>query len=145
MSHPVHPALVHFPIACWSLATLADLASMFGSGSAWSEPAWLLAGWLLVIGLAAALAAMAAGMVELLKLDDDHPAFARVNHHMWLAMTAWALYAASLFLRLDDMTLTRPSGLAIALSVAGFIALGMTGWLGGTLVYGYGVGVSRRR
>ncbi|WP_343251093.1 DUF2231 domain-containing protein, partial [Pseudoxanthomonas sp. KAs_5_3] len=25
MRHPLHPALVHFPIACWSLATAGDL------------------------------------------------------------------------------------------------------------------------
>ena len=29
MSHPLHPALVHFPIACWSLATVTDLASLY--------------------------------------------------------------------------------------------------------------------
>ena len=34
MRHPLHPALVHFPIACWSLATAADLA-----GLAFAEPA----------------------------------------------------------------------------------------------------------
>src|SRR5690606_40767462 len=45
MKHPLHPALVHFPIACWTLATLADIGSRW-----WGEPAWRSAGGLLLIG-----------------------------------------------------------------------------------------------
>ena len=36
---PSTPALAHFPVACWSLTTAADLTSL-----AWGEPAWILAG-----------------------------------------------------------------------------------------------------
>lgn len=139
MSHPLHPALVHFPVACWSLATIADLASL-----QWGEPAWKLAGALLAIGTLAALAAMASGFMELVKLDADHPATRDLNRHMLLVMTAFCLYAASLFLRLDGTTLLRPDAMDIGLGVAGFVVLGVAGWLGGKLVYGHGVGVERR-
>lgn len=64
------------------------------------RPAWLLAGVLLVVGTVTAIAAMATGMVELLKVDGDHPATRDLNRHMLLAMAAWGLYAASLLLRL---------------------------------------------
>src|SRR3546814_14287794 len=57
--HPLHPALVHFPVACWSLATIADVASLW-----LGQPAWWLAGVLLVIGTIAALAAMGARSEE---------------------------------------------------------------------------------
>lgn len=139
MSHPLHPALVHFPVACWSLATIADLASL-----QWGEPAWKLAGALLAIGTLGALAAMASGFMELVKLDADHPATRDLNRHMLLVMTAFCLYAASLFLRLDGTTLLRPDAMDIGLGVAGFVVLGVAGWLGGKLVYGHGVGVERR-
>lgn len=139
MGHPLHPALVHFPIACWSLATIADLASL-----QWGEPAWKLAGALLAIGTLAALAAMAGGFLELAKLDADHPAMRDANRHMLLAMTAWSLYAASLFLRLDGMTLLRPDPVDIGLGVAGFGVLAVAGWFGGKLVYRHGVGVERQ-
>lgn len=138
MSHPLHPALVHFPVACWSLATCADLASLV-----WGRPAWMLAGALLVIGTLTALAAMASGFMELLKLDADHPATRDVNRHMLLMMTAWSLYAASLFLRLDGMALTRPDAIDIGLGVAGFAVLAVAGWFGGKLVYGHGLGVEK--
>ena len=135
MRHPLHPALVHFPIACWSLATAADLASLW-----WGTPAWRLAGVLLVVGTVTAIAAMATGMVELLKVGGDHPATRDLDRHMLLAMATWGLYAASLLLRLQGTALARPDAIGLGLSMAGFVCLCMTGWLGGTLVYGHGLG-----
>ena len=138
MSHPLHPALVHFPIACWSLATLADLASLY-----YGKPAWMLAGVLLVIGTLSAIAAMATGFIELLKIDTESTAMKDANRHIFLVMTAWALYASSLFLRLDGTTLTQPHTVDLALSVIGFLFLVIAGWFGGKLVYGHAVGVNK--
>lgn len=138
MSHPVHPALVHFPVACWSLATAADLASLL-----WGESAWRFAGALMAIGTLTALAAMAAGFFELRKIDDDSPALRDAHRHMLLAMTAWSCYAASLLLRLEGTAVTQPGALELGLSVAGFIVLGVAGWFGGKLVYQHGIGMRK--
>lgn len=135
MRHPLHPALVHFPIACWSLATAADLASPF-----LGEAAWRPAGLLMLAGLGFALPAMLAGFLELLKLDEGTPALAVANRHMLLVMAAVACYAASLLLRAEGTRLHAPGAVAIALGVAGFGCLAAAGWLGGRLVYEYGVG-----
>ena len=138
MKHPLHPALVHFPIACWSMATLADVASLqFG------EPAWRFAGVSMAIGTLAAIGAMLAGLVEFAKIDSDSPALRDANRHMLLAMAAWCCYAASLALRLDGMALTQPGTLPIGLSALGFVVLAAAGWHGGKLVYTHGVGVRR--
>ncbi|OOG41510.1 DUF2231 domain-containing protein [Rhodanobacter sp. C05] len=136
MRHPLHPALVHFPIAGWSLATAADLASL-----GWGEPAWRFAGVLLLAGIGFSIPAMLAGFLELTKIAEDHPAIKDVNRHMIVVMTALAFYATSLFLRLQGTTLTKPGVLAIALSVTGFLFLCAGGWLGGKLVYGHRLGV----
>lgn len=136
MSHPLHPALVHFPIACWSLATAADLASLV-----WGEPAWRFAGVLLVAGIGFSIPAMLAGFLELVKVADDNPAIKDVNRHMIVVMSALAFYTASLFLRLQGIHLMKPDPLAIALSVAGFLFLCVAGWLGGKLVYKHRLGV----
>lgn len=138
MSHPLHPALVHFPIACWSLATAADVASLW-----WGKPAWMLAGVLLALGTLIALAAMATGFIELMKVGAEHPATRDLNRHMLLMLTAWCLYATSLFLRLQGTTLTQPDVVDLSLSVVGFVVLGVGGWFGGKLVYGHGVGVEK--
>ena len=137
MRHPLHPALVHFPIACWSLATAADLASLV-----WGEPAWRLAGVLLVAGIGFSIPAMLAGFLELAKVAEDNPAINDVNRHMIVVMCALAFYTASLFLRLQGTHLIEPGLLAIGMSVLGFLFLAAAGWLGGKLVYGHRLGVS---
>jgi uncharacterized membrane protein len=137
MRHPLHPALVHFPIACWSLATAADLASLL-----WGEPAWRFAGVLLLAGIGFSIPAMLAGFFELAKVAEESPAIKDVNRHMLMVMCALAFYTASLFLRLQDAHLAEPGVLAIASSVLGFLFLAAAGWLGGKLVYGHRLGVS---
>jgi uncharacterized membrane protein len=140
VSHPLHPALVHFPVAGWSLATAADVAS------SWlGEPAWRFAAISMSAGCLVALAAMAAGLREFAKLRDGHPALPVANRHMLFALAAFCAYATSLLLRWSQGGLHAPGTLALAASIAGFVLLAVTGWLGGQLVYAHGVGVSRER
>ena len=140
MSHPLHPALVHFPIAGWSLATAADVASLW-----LGEPAWRFAAVSMAIGCVVALATMAAGLWEFAKLRDGNPALPVANRHMLFALAAFCAYATSLLLRWSQGELHAPGMPALAASIVGFGLLGITGWLGGQLVYTHGVGVSRER
>ncbi len=138
MKHPLHPALVHFPVACWSLATACDLAAV-----QWSGISWQLPGVLMTIGLLVATVAMVAGLVELPDLEPGSAPSRDARRHMFLAASAWSCYAASLLLRFEAGALVRPGPLAIVFSVAGFIALSGAGWMGGKLVYVHGIGVRR--
>jgi uncharacterized membrane protein len=140
MKHPAHPALVHFPIACWSLASLADGVALL----AWPVQLQLLAAVLLAIGCVLGLLAAAAGFAELLKLPEGHPAERTANMHMLFALTSWCVYAGSLFLRIDQQHLIAPNMWALLLSGLGLLVLLATGWLGGQLVYRHGVGVGGR-
>jgi uncharacterized membrane protein len=137
--HPLHPAVVHFPVACWSLATFADLASLW-----LGRPAWWLAGVLLAIGTLTALAAMATGLIEFVRIEAGSPALRDANRHMLLVMAAWLLYAGSLFLRLRGATLIAPGWPALGTGIAGFLCLCAAGWMGGKLVYQHGIGGDRR-
>ena len=138
MSHPLHPALVHFPVAGWSLATAADVASLW-----LGEPAWRFAAVSMAIGCIVALATMAAGLWEFAKLPERSPALPVANRHMLFALAAFCAYATSLLLRYDQHALHGPGMPALAASVIGFALLGATGWLGGQLVYAHGVGIDR--
>lgn len=140
MKHPLHPALVHFPVACWVLAPLAD----FG-GLIW-RPEWLwpASAGLAGLGCAFGLLAAGAGMLELAKLDAEHPAGKTAMRHMLLALTTWCLFAGGLVARVRGGALVSPNALVFALDVAGLIGVLATGWLGGMLVYGHGVGVDGR-
>ncbi|GKS70197.1 hypothetical protein W03_22010 [Nitrosomonas sp. PY1] len=136
MKHPIHPMLVHFPIATWFLATIADIASLFTN----EQVGWV-AGVLLVIGTITALFAMTTGLLELGKIDQQSPALKIANQHMILVMVSWSLYAVSLFLRLNGTHLEQPNLIAISFSILGFIFLCGAGWVGGKLVYEYGIGI----
>lgn len=135
--HPAHPAFVHFPIACWSLSTLGDIASNLSDESS----IWYVSGVLLTIGTISALFAMLSGLLELAKIDEHSQATRAVNLHMKLAMAAWCCYASSLFLRMDTNSLSEPDLITTSISIFGFLILCVAGWLGASLVYQYRVGV----
>jgi len=134
MRHPLHPAIVHFPIACWSLAVVADFSSLW-----LGDPAWRWSGGLLAVGCGMAVIAVLAGMVELTKVPDGAPRRDRWVH-MGAMLVAFTFFAARLVLRLDAMQPLPPNALSLFLDAGGFTALGVGGWFGGRLVYHHGVG-----
>jgi uncharacterized membrane protein len=136
LGHPVHPMLVHFPIACWSLATLCDalaLSGLYPKAWVWSAP-------LLVVGLAIALPAMVTGFLDLARIGND--AAARLaDKHMIAMGTAFTLYLGALGLRFETLQLSSEPTLLPALAGwAGLAVMGIGGWLGGQLVHHHGIG-----
>jgi len=133
-AHPIHPALVHFPLGLLLTATLADLAGLAG---VWSEPRF--AALLIAAGLAGGLLAMAAGLYDFARLDE-----AVVPHamrHMAAVALAWLGYAVALYLRREVLSgASDPSAASVAVSCASAAVLALGGWLGGELVYRYGAG-----
>lgn len=134
MRHPLHPALVHFPVACWSLAVVADFASLW-----FGETAWQWSGGLLAVGCTIALAAMLAGLMELPRVPEG-PAMRDTYLHMSVMLIAFALFTTRLLLRLDQLQPLAPDTVSLLLDAGGFLALAVGGWLGGRLVYGHGIG-----
>lgn len=131
--------LAHFPVACWSLATIADLAT-----PRYGPPAWHLAGTLLWIGTLFAVPTMIAGVFELIGLPRE-PAPVRAGFtHMGVMFAAFMLYSLSLLLRIHEGHIIHPGIAARTISVIGFAFLLVGGWLGGTLVYGHGAGGDRQ-
>ncbi|MFD4836991.1 DUF2231 domain-containing protein [Achromobacter sp. NPDC058515] len=135
--HPLHPALVHFPIACWSLAVAADYAGLW-----FGEAAWRWSGGLLAVGCIMALAAMLAGLIELPRVPQGS-ALRVAYWHMGAMLLASVLFSLRLLLRLEEMRPLEPDAVSLLLDAAGLICLAAGGWLGGTLVYHYGVGRAR--
>ena len=135
--HPLHPAVVHFPLALLLSATFADLVRVAGLTTDTHVGAILMAG-----GLATGLVAMGAGLFDFTKLET-----AVVPHalrHMMVMGIAWLGYAIALYLRRDTLTGgTSLSTLSQALSVASALLLLLGGFLGGRLVYTFGAGVSK--
>lgn len=137
--HPLHPAVVHFPIGLLLSATLADLAWAVGLTTDVHVGAVLMAG-----GLCGGLLAMGAGMIDFARLDA-----AVVPHalrHMTAVGLAWLGYAVALYLRRDVFAGSASIGtFSIVLSMISAALLALGGWLGGRLVYTFAAGVSKAR
>lgn len=134
MRHPLHPALVHFPVACWSLAVLTDFGSLhFG------EAAWSWSGGLLAVGCVMAVLAVVAGMVELARVPEG-AALRDAYWHMGAMLIAQAVFTTRLLLRLDHRTPLAPNTVSLLLDAGGFLALAVGGWFGGRLAHGHGIG-----
>jgi uncharacterized membrane protein len=136
--HPLHPALVHFPIALLLSATAVDLAWLAGLTHDTHAGAMLMAA-----GLVMGLAAMGAGLADFARLDE-----VTVPHalrHIGAVGLAWVGFAVALYLRKDN--LFGPAAISTAsiiASLASAILLAVGGWLGGRLVYTFGAGVAKR-
>jgi uncharacterized membrane protein len=139
--HPVHPMLVHFPIVFWTVAAAAYVAAAVGAG----ETVVLTAKYANGGGLAMALPAMVAGLLELRAIDSRSEAMQVATRHMMIMATAWTCFLFALLLPLLP-DLGRSSALAAAAGCAGvgFLLVGIGGWLGGRLVYELGIAVKER-
>jgi len=135
--HPLHPAIVHFPLGLLLSATFADLVWLFGLTQDTHIGAVLMAG-----GLAMGLIAMAAGLVDFAKLDQS--VVPHALRHMATVTLAWLGYAVALYLRKDSLFADAPIGTAaVAFSIASALVLAFGGWHGGRLVYTFRAGVVR--
>lgn len=140
---PLHPLLVHLPLALFPLGFLLDLASWFLTG----EHAALVRGSFHchVLGIATAVLAAGSGVIDYLEIRNDHPARRIATRHLVLNLVAVALFAASAWLRRDSPESPRTAPLPLGLTAVGLVLLSYSGYLGGRLVYDDGLAVGRHR
>lgn len=132
--HPIHPMLIAFPIGLWGFSFVADLIYFAGGDPMWSTVAY----YTMAGGIVGALAAAIPGAIDLFSVTHGHTK--RIGLvHMSINLVVVVLYAFNFWIRTTaDPNATGPvwlSGLSIAL-------LGISGWLGGEMVYKHGVGVT---
>ena len=142
MGHPIHPMLIPFPIALWVFSLVADLLYLWRGNMHWP----LIAFYALLAGCLGAVVAAVFGFIDYLSITDKQVVKV-ANWHARFNVLALVLFAASWYLRTNrgsDMvnnSLTVP----VALSVVGVIAVTISGWLGGELVFKHGVAVNPQR
>jgi nitrite reductase/ring-hydroxylating ferredoxin subunit/uncharacterized membrane protein len=137
--HPIHPALIPFPIAFLTGALLFDIA-----GIVLDLPSlWTTASHLAFVGVIAALAAAVPGAIDYFRtVPPQSSGKKRATKHALVNVSATVLFAVA--------WLTRPGaegepGLPVlGLEAAGTVLLMMGGWMGGVLAFRNQIGVDHR-
>jgi uncharacterized membrane protein len=133
--YPIHTVLVSFPIVCFTLALVTDIAYWRTSYLTWLE----FSAWLLLVGIVFGVLAAVVGAIEFLV----RPAI-RALRPTWPQVIGYAVVLILAFFNnlvhaADGWTAVVPYGLV--LSALTVVAMIVTAWLGASFVHRHGVGV----
>ncbi len=132
---PLHPFLVHFPIAFWMLGTIVLCLAWLAKKPHWRNHAWFL----LLVGAICALPAVLAGQRDYSGLNETGNIL--LERHRDLGNLLPWLMLILILLKLHTTYRRKPSPWPdwfwVLLSVLICAVLMYTGWLGGTLVYSW--------
>ncbi|HXE56381.1 MAG TPA: DUF2231 domain-containing protein [Gemmatimonadales bacterium] len=135
--HPIHPMLVVFPIGLWVFSLVCDLIYVLGA----RDPVWNdMAFYTMAGGIVGALIAAVPGFIDFLAIREPQVRRIAITH-LTLNLLSVGLYAFNLGLRARSAP---GASVPIGLSAITVVILGISGWLGGELVYARGVGVDLR-
>jgi uncharacterized membrane protein len=141
--HPFHPILVTVPIGAWICSLVFDIGShAAGTGRPFAQSSM----WLIAIGVVGALVAAAVGLLDLLAIPRGTLAFRTGLTHAGLNVLVLAGYVVNFLWRHSgyDTVAAVPAG-QLVLSAITLAVLSVSGSLGGTLAYRYGVRVADER
>lgn len=137
--HPIHPMIVHFPIALLIASVVLDLLAF-----RWLTKSFREASLYTLIGglLGAVLAIVTGSLAEDLVVKGGAPK-AVIERHETLAYVSTALFAALLAMKIliRSGRLRELPVLSLAVGLVGLGVLSVAGYFGGSLVYEFGAGV----
>jgi uncharacterized membrane protein len=132
---PLHPMLVHFPVALYPTSLVFDaLSHLSEDGTPFVRGAFAL----IVIALVVSVLAVAAGFADFLTIENGSQTWRIAVLHMSLQLVTAGLFLANAVLRGRDLDVTATPAGPILLSVVGLLTLTVGAALGGELVYRHG-------
>jgi uncharacterized membrane protein len=136
--HPIHPMLVGFPVAFYTATMVCYLVYNANADVFWFKVAYVAN----AAGVATALLAALPGFIDWLGIPSDVPAKKTGVSHMICNVLALLLFGFCFLQQKDKWNELHPQiGMAIILSVGGFILTLIAGFLGWTLVQKHHVGI----
>jgi uncharacterized membrane protein len=136
--HPLHPPLTDATIGIYTGATAFGILGALGVSEAKMATAWWLA---LVVGLVATGPTALSGLIDWLGISWGTPLWRTATTHMLAMLTATVFFLlAAIFGHSGYVGGNVTSG-SLILTLIGFGALTLGGWLGGTVVYVHGMRV----
>ena len=139
IDRPIHPMLIHFPIAFTIGALGLDVLSRLGG-----FPAAPLAGtWLVVGALAGFAAAVIAGLADRSAMPKGVKIRRTATKHALVQAAAAVVVVVNLAVRWSDRNAPESDALWIVLGAVGALVVGIGADLGGRMVYTMGWRPSR--
>jgi uncharacterized membrane protein len=132
---PLHPMLVHFPVALYPTSLVFDVLSHLSDDG---NPFVVGAFSLIVIALVVSALAVAAGFADFLLIENGTRTWRVAVLHMSVQLVTSGLFLANAVLRGRDLDVTATPTGPIVLSVIGLLTLTVGSALGGELVYRHG-------
>ena len=133
---PFHPPTVHFPIALLTLAVAADVAGYIFRSPSLRGTGW----WGLFGGALGGVLAVASGLYDSRRPSIGPSVADAVNYHMKVGFAVLAALIVLALWRWKIHKSGRETGWQYLLLALAALALTLyQGWLGGELVYTYGV------
>lgn len=141
IDHPLHPILVHFPIALLFTAVFFEFWGFLFPRESYRQ----FGLWLLIFGFVGGIVASGFGWwaedsVKAAGVPED-----AIDRHESFAVATLILFGVLLIFRrwVRDRWSVRVQTIYLTLAVAGLLLLATTGYFGGDLVYRYGAGVRK--
>ncbi|KTD13238.1 DUF2231 domain-containing protein [Legionella jamestowniensis] len=133
--HPIHPMLIHFPVAALLGLIATDSAYIYTQDFFWARAGY----WLLLTGVIGGAISSLIGLIDLLTVSRIRRLVTAWCHAIF-AVTMLSVASLNYLLRIPDPAASIfPAGIYLSLLTAFLIFL--TSIMGGQLVYEYGVGV----
>jgi uncharacterized membrane protein len=136
--HPLHPPLTDATIGTYSFATIAAVLSKLGVAEHGLAQAWWLA---LVVGLVVTVPTAATGLADWLLISSRGALWKTATLHLTAMVTASIFFLLAAVFGHGSYTDHHVGTGAFVLTLAGFVVLMTGGWLGGSIVFRYGMRV----
>lgn len=135
----LHPMVVHFPIALYLLGGLFTLGYLWRRTPDFERFAY----WTFLLAWISVAAAVLAGLIDQGPLDPNDPRRGTLNNHITAGLALLVVNGLVVYYRFrwPDVLATSRRWQYLGLMAAGVVALVITGWLGGELVFTLKVGI----
>ena len=136
--HPIHPPLTDATIGAYTFATVAGVLSALGVAEEGFAHGWWLA---LIVGLIASSVTALTGLLDWTTISSGTPLKRTATVHGLANAGATALFGLAAIFGHDSYADAAVDGGPLVLTLAAFALLTLGGWLGGAIVFTYGMRV----
>jgi uncharacterized membrane protein len=136
--HPLHPPLTDVTIGSYTFATIAAILSVAGVAEHNTAAAWWLA---LLVGLCSTALTATTGFIDWIEIEWGSELWKTATAHLTAMLAATGAFLAAVLVGHHDYTQGAVGNGGLALTLVGFVLLTTGGWLGGAVVFVYGMRV----